>query len=719
MMDNCCAPQWADLTRSPQVLSDNYFEVEHEVHKPLINFQSPPQLSVPHSKKSVTEVSISETNFEDSLEPVKDTCTNVAFFIPHTNKKQTDEEKDLNSTSVSLKPDKKPNKNHQVWTISTTELTSTYKKSMVDNKIKTTVPEKIKNGIHMSDLKCQVLIKSALKNSEKINVDVKKNNVQSTALTKDRSDLKSNRDSKCTESNDPVERLSGKMLSFQKRQFNTFKGKRRSLSKPYPRVLTCQYRRQSLMKYKRCSNQFISLAEAVSKFQNGTPQRFRTISNKNLKAGFLMKLKQHPLKLTHPISPPLRSKRRARAPTILNQQERENLELEEMKKHQIKANPVPVNILKAPCVLKKVAKKPPTVTEEFRLTQNRKTRHTIGSHLNSQSTTHNKENNCKNSAPITRSTSATNVAVKKDNACTGTSSKDVKHVTNTLPSSFITRNKQYEMKKEEKLKNLHVQETNKIKTEFHARPAPKFTKITNTVKEQSEKKRIVPCPFSFAERDKSLAKKKEELVKNMQGQNKEIPAFHANPAPIFKPVLVHGLSKENIQGKEKGTSNLKKLITKQTKSCVDQENKQPNVITTTTSVNAKKKDVKQYVHESDKKQAINTIKRNSAVHVKNEKPKIIQRTKFELNTDKRAKERNEFDEKLKKKEQELKAKKEEEEKSKLLKEKMERAELRKMTEIKAKPMPVYKPLNILKSTKLPVSPRGPACANRNKLRSVS
>lgn len=727
MMDNCCAPQWADLTRSPQVLSDNYFEVEHEVHKPLINFQSPPQMSVPHSTKKMTNISISDINFEDSLEPVKDTCTNIAFFIPHTNKNQADEEKDLNNTLVSLKPDKKPNKNHQVWNISTTELTSLYKKSTVDNNIKTAVPEKIKNGIHKPELKRHVLIKSTLKNSEKINIDAKKDNVQSTTSTKDKSesttDLKSDNSSKYTESNVAVERLSNKILSFQKRQFSTFKGKRRSLSKPYPRVLTCQYRRQSLMKSKRCSNQFISLAEAVSKFQNGTPQRFRTISNKNLKAGFLMKLKQHPLKLTQPISPPLRSKRRARAPTILNQQEREKLELEEMKKHQIKANPVPANILKAPCVLKKVAKKPPTVTEEFRLTQNTKARHTIGSHLNSQSATHNKENNCKNSVPMTRSTSATNVAAKKDNACTGPFSKDVKPAINTLPSSFITRNKQYEMKKEEKLKNLHVQETNKIKTEFHARPAPKFTKITNTVKEQSEKKRIVPCPFSFAERDKSLAKKKEELVKNMQEQNKEIPTFHANPAPIFKPVLVHGVSKENIQGKEKGTSNSKKLITKQTKSCVDQENKQPNVITTTTtsttSANAKKKDVKQCAHESDKKQAINIVKRSSSVDIKNEKPKIIQRTKFELNTDKRAKERNEFDEKLKKKEQDLKTKREEEEKSKLLKEKLERAELRKMTEIKAKPMPVYKPLNILKSNKLPVSPRGPACANRNKLRSVS
>nr|XP_034190195.1 targeting protein for Xklp2-like isoform X1 [Osmia lignaria]XP_034190196.1 targeting protein for Xklp2-like isoform X1 [Osmia lignaria] len=714
MMDNWCAPQWADLTRSPQVLSDTYFEVEHEVHEPLITFKPNAKSSVPCKKENITELSVAETNFDDSLEPVEKPCTSVAYFIPHEGKKQSDDEidkeKNLNNAMKDLKLNKKTEKIHQAWSIPAPELTSAFKKSAVSHKAKP-APERFRINAYTTGVKNQVSGKSCLKNNQNIDIHKKKENTQHTALVKemDKPIIESNGDSpKCVKSNVSKERLSYKIVSGRK-QSNVHKTKKRSLSKPYPRVLTCQYRRQSLKKYRRCSNQFISMAEAISRFQNGTPQRFRTISNKNFQAGSLMKLKQQTLKLTHPVSPTLRSKKRTRPITILNQQEREKLELEEMKKHQIKANPVPINILKGPCVLKKVPKKPATVTEEFRLT---KTRYTTGPHLHSQSAIDNRENNCKSSLPITRSTSASNVSIKKDNASTESSGKNIK----PLPIGFVARNKQYQMKKEEKLKNLQVQETNKIKNEFHARPAPKFTKPINPVKEQSEKKRIVPCPFSFEKRDKSLAKKKEELVKHKQEQNKEIAVFHANPAPTFKPVLVHGLSKESIQSKEKTAGGTKKLVSRQTKSCFDQENKQPNVIV---SVNAIKKGMKQCAQEFDKKQSANTVKVNNAVNVKTEKPKIALRTKFELNTEKRAKERTEFEEKMRKKEEQLKAKKEAEEKNKMLREKSERTELRRMTEVKARPMPIYKPLTILKSTKPPSSPRSPAWASRNKIRNVS
>lgn len=713
MMDNWCAPQWADLTRSPQVLSDTYFEVEHEVHEPLLNFKPNTKSSVPCKMQNITEISVAETNFDDSLEPVENTCTSVAYFIPHDSKKQSDneidKEKNLNNAMEDLKLDKKTDKIHQVWSIPVDELTSAFKKSTVSHKAKPAL-EKFRSNACITEVKNLVSGKS-LKNNQNINVYKKKENMQHTSLIKeiDKPIIESNgNSSKCIKSNVSKERLSYKIVSGR-RQSNVFKTKKRASSKPYPRVLTCQYRRQSLMRYRRCSNQFISMAEAISRFQNGTPQRFRTISNKNFQAGSLMKLKQQTLKLTNPISPTLRSKKRTRPITILNQQEREKLQLEEMKKHQIKANPVPINILKGPCMLKKVPKKPATVTEEFRLT---KTRYTTGPHLHSKSVTDNRENNCKSSLPITRSTSASNVSIKKDKACTESSGKNIK----PLPISFVARNKQYQMKKEEKLKNLQVQETNKIKNEFHARPAPKFTKSANVVKEQGEKKRIVPCPFSFEKRDKSLAKKKEELVKHKQEQDKEIPVFHANPAPTFKPVLVHGLSKESIHSKEKTSGVAKKLVSRQTKSCFDQENKQPNIVA---SVNATKKGVKQSTQEFNKKQSANSVKLNNAVDVKTDKPKIALRTKLELNTDKRAKERTEFEEKMKKKEQELKAKKEAEEKNKMLREKLERNELRRMTEVKARPMPIYKPLTILKSTKPPSSPRSPAWASRNKLRSVS
>ncbi|CAK9827050.1 hypothetical protein ANTRET_LOCUS4789 [Anthophora retusa] len=184
--------------------------------------------------------------------------------------------------------------------------------------------------------------------------------------------------------------------------------------------------------------------------------------------------------------------------------------------------------------------------------------------------------------------------------------------------------------------------------------------------------------------------------------------------------MVHGLSKENLRSKEKTVTNSKEF-TRQTKSCNNQENKQPNIMhNSSICANPKKKEATRYIinNEFDKKQVKNNV---DVTDANNEKQKVTQKkiSKFELNTDKRAKERNIFDEKIKKKELDLEMKRQEEEKARLLKEKMERTELRKMAEVKARPMPVYKPVVVLKSTKPPTSPHSPAWGNRSKPKSIS
>jgi len=88
---------------------------------------------------------------------------------------------------------------------------------------------------------------------------------------------------------------------------------------------------------------------------------------------------------------------------------------------------------------------------------------------------------------------------------------------------------------------------------------------------------------------------------------------------------------------------------------------------------------------------------------------------LKLNTDKRAKERYEFNEKMRRKEMEEEAKRQEAEKKRLESEKMMKAKLRKLTEVKARPMPTYKPPLIIKATKQLTNPQSPAFAS--KLRS--
>lgn len=677
-MDNCCAPQWADFTHSPQVPSDSYFEVEHEVHKPQIYLKSTTysNSSLSCLNENKNNQSITEVKFDDSLETESPARNSVAYFIPYDNKKHSVEKKNENESKKSLKNftlDERSNKIHQTWNIPITELTSAFKVMKSKHTATRTIPEKIKNNIYLSESK-HIIHKSKDVQDNDI---MKKNNSQINFTKIEEKPMKSKIEKNI----------------FPKKQSNTSM-KQCSLGKSQSRVLTCQYRRTSLIKCRKRSNQFVSLAEAILKFQNGTPQRFRTLSNKDLKPTQLMKLKRSPLKLTYPISPALRCKQRIRQTKILNPEKREMLMLEEMKKYKIKANPVPINILKNSSILKKVDKKSATitekVTEKFNQTQSKKTRHTTNSQLNLQEQ--------KKIIPIVRSMSASNI-VKKENTCIESTVESTK----LKRLNFETRNKEFQKKKEEKLKNLQIQETNSIKTEFHAKPAPKFLK-SNPIKEQNTKKRIVvPCPFSFEERNKSLANKKKELVKQLQEQNQKSRVFHANPVPNFKPVVIHGLSKENLHSKEK--YNSKQLEERQTKNCNDQENKQPNIMNVTIDcIDTKKKQIKQHVNH-----LIKPI-------IKNEKSNNDQKktSKFELNEKKEIQE-SEFDKKLSKKKEELKAKKLEEEKNKLLKEKLERAELRKMTEVKARPMPVYKSL-IAKSTKLPPNPQTPA---RTKTKSVS
>lgn len=708
MMDNCCAPQWADFTRSPQVCCDSYFEKEHEVHDPQILLKSSinSTSSSSYMQESKTEQSVDETKFDDSLEPETSAHYSIAYFIPHENKmhsvEKIKEDHQLDRAMEDLKLDERSSKIHQTWNIPITDLAAEFKVSMANHKIKKAVPERIKQ--RMLQAKNTVFGKSSLKDVQAN--DMEKKSALQTAFAKneDKLVIKSKVNTSTSEKNNLSEkRLSYKIVSLSKRESNLFNKKRHSLGKSQPKVLTCQYRITRMIKNRKRSNQFVSLAEAISKFQNGTPQRFRTLSNKDMKPGPLMKLKRSPLKLTYPVSPALRCKQRTRRGNILSQQEREELEVKEMKKHQIKANPVPINILKGRSVLKKVPKKPTTVTEEFHLTQSKRIRHTAGPSLNLQQNTNAKEH--KKVVPITRSTSSSSVSSKKENPCVEVVAANTKNT----KFNFNTRNKEFQIRKEEKLKNLHTQEVNKVKTEFHAKPAPKFLKPTNTVKEQSSKRRTVAtCPFSFEERNKFLAKKKEEFIKQLEEQDKKVRVFHANPVPSFKPVVIHGLSKDNIRSKDKVCGS-KELGTRQIKSYSNQENKQPNIMNNTlTDISTRKKE---------------TVNRTSTslIDTKNKKLNNVQNKvdKVELNTMKRVQKRNEFDDKIKKREQEFGAKKIQEEKNKLLKEKMERAELRKMAEVKARPMPVYKPINIVKSTKPITNPQSPALGIRNKAKAVS
>lgn len=458
-------------------------------------------------------------------------------------------------------------------------------------------------------------------------------------------------------------------------------------------VLTWYNHRRSLQKNKISTNKkYVSLAEAVSRFQNETPERFHTRSNKaNGSMSLNMsKLTQNRLKPTIPISPALVSKNRTRPVTALSREEREKLEMEEMKKHRIKANPIPPNVLRGSRTITKINVAKKSAAARNSTQSNEKT--CVTNMLQPKSPLPHRDkvsSGPKNVVTKVLVADPSGITVEHEEVTFFGVPKDTsvtKNVTRIMPFSFEARNKNLQIKKEQRLKSL--QEAKKTKTEFHARPVPNFSKPpTPSAKQQNTKKSILPCPFSFDDRNKKALERKEQLAKQVLEEDKRARVFRANPAPIFKPVMIRGTSKEHLLAKDKNTAS---------EQVEDQENKEPNV-------------------DSSKMERENIPRSKNAVCVVDKQKVPLKAYPLTLNTDKRAKERYEFDEKIKRKEMEEDAKRQEAEKKRLESEKEMKTKLRKLTEVKATPMPTYKPPMVIKATKPLTNPQSPAFAS--KLRS--
>ncbi|XP_015190021.1 PREDICTED: targeting protein for Xklp2-like [Polistes dominula] len=175
-----------------------------------------------------------------------------------------------------------------------------------------------------------------------------------------------------------------------------------------------------------------------------------------------------------------------------------------------------------------------------------------------------------------------------------------------------------------------------------------------------------------------LMKDKIEKKKIPDSQNKK----DANQ--IKKPLAP--ISCKNIQTNINLKDNKQKTL-EINKKCSEKENKQPNnstFITNTSTLNQSK-----------------VIKSKSSV--------------IKTNIERKEKQRHVIEEKVKEKRTLLEEKLKKEKEEKEAKEKLEIAKLRKQTEIKARPMPVYKPLIRVRSTKPLTKPQSPAWSSKKKV----
>ncbi|KAG5864797.1 hypothetical protein JTB14_028062 [Gonioctena quinquepunctata] len=230
---------------------------------------------------------------------------------------------------------------------------------------------------------------------------------------------------------------------------------------------------------------YLPMAEALKKFHNSTPERFRT---KPKTESFVNGNVPRKLTATIPQSPNLKTTRRARPVEVISREDQEKLEFDEAQKFKIKANPVNKKILQGPMkTTTQVQKKPSTVQEPFKLT-----------------------------APVKK---------------VPTSPK------RNLPE-FHARPVPKAVHEQPKLKAP-------LKAALTQPQAPSFMKrhyksnetISKPEQSQPESNQAVrprntkPLPFSFELRDLHIKNKRQELVQKVIEEEKKAREFHAQPLP--------------------------------------------------------------------------------------------------------------------------------------------------------------------------------------------
>lgn len=235
-----------------------------------------------------------------------------------------------------------------------------------------------------------------------------------------------------------------------------------------------------------CSRtKFVSMAEAIYHFQRDTPSRFHSTRPQKFRSTSVTGR----LPLTMPQSPMLRCKARSRPPHVMSQQEKEELELEEIRKHKIKAQPIPKSIIEGTRNLPDVPRKPNTVPEPFNLTEMHKKLV---------------------ESPEQKTTFKARPAPRHVLEKPFVPVKPLVQLTAPISPKF-----HYKKPNSDKYKHNHVEVLTDKTDKSSVRTGP-----------------VRPEPFSFEKRDEELKRRKEDKIKRqIEEERMKASSFKAHPLP--------------------------------------------------------------------------------------------------------------------------------------------------------------------------------------------
>uniref|UniRef100_A0A8C5WFY6 TPX2 microtubule nucleation factor n=1 Tax=Leptobrachium leishanense TaxID=445787 RepID=A0A8C5WFY6_9ANUR len=423
---------------------------------------------------------------------------------------------------------------------------------------------------------------------------------------------------------------------------------------------------------------YVSVAQHIYSFHKRTPSRYHLRSRQEEMEG-PSAVQPTKLKLTNPKTPLLQTKQRLRPVTCKSRVEKEEEEIKELQQYKFKAHELNTRILEGgPLLPKKPPVKEPTQAIGFNLE--------IDKRIKQREKKDEPEEHFTFHSKPCPSKILTDVVGVPEKKCFPT----------TVPKSpaFALKNRVRVPSWSEK------QELTLIK----ANPMPHYG-VPFKPKLVEQKKDV--CPFSFTDRDLERQQQKEQKLEELR--KAEVPIFKAQPLPLFDQVhLPEKKSKMptqtepfQLQSDQRGISKIQHL-----KQQVAEELEQQKEMTK----------FKARPNTVTMKEPFMPIKNKSLTGGSNSSlsGSIVQEG-FELATEKRARERQEFEKCLVDKEAQRSLLEEQTRQAEEEQENQEIHRLRNELVHKAQPVRKYKPVEVRSSDVLPTCPKSPNFSNRFKI----
>uniref|UniRef100_A0A8B9HMS6 TPX2 microtubule nucleation factor n=1 Tax=Astyanax mexicanus TaxID=7994 RepID=A0A8B9HMS6_ASTMX len=415
-------------------------------------------------------------------------------------------------------------------------------------------------------------------------------------------------------------------------------------------------------KRKHEEGEYVSMAQQIEQFQKRTPTRYHLRSRQSQDRG-PSPVKTDKPAITHPHTPQLLTRQRSRPVMVKSAAEIEAEELEKMQQFKFKALELNRKILEGAVAPKKPAPKEATRPEGFQLEVEKRLQ---DRHVSKKP--EEPENHTFHSRPL-----PTRILEE----VVGVPEKKVLNPTVPESPAFALKNRVRMERKTEELFNSLVS----IGVSIVSKP----------------KNHVEMCPFSFEQREQERRAQKEKRLEELR--NEEMPKFKARPLPDFHEVSLP--EKKVIEPTKPAPF---KLVVDE-RGATKGERWEHMV----------KEELKQQAEAACFKARPNAVVHKEPFVPKKENRSLLVPEGFQLSTERRAKERLEFERALKEKEA-LRAQVEEQEsRDREEHEKEEIIRLRQEQVHKAQPIRRYKPVELKHSEATLTVPQSPKFSDRFRM----